>query len=510
MGWTRWLARVLVIGYAMAFAARAVRSEELPKRQPVPGDWVGWALADLVTLPEADRPFVRYVAIPPWGTEQWVPMLSFALNSSVSQASTVVRPEVIANGWMLRIDLRKYSPKKTTIAKTLATWDSLAKIDPYLHVPKENSRVDVAVIAPTVPQDQAVLLAQLTLSAGAVYRADWLLKMLLDTLDGGQYYEFRQLPIDEGENKSLTEFDRYLSGRGVFIKSTREALGERRAAITASDVTGKPRRADFGVSLSGGLWSVTRDIADGGQQAERHPLKNLLDFRDQGREVFVTLPNGMIEYTLFDGQGKLVKEAPPELVRDHNVPPPYTARLRPARSCIVCHNIPTADGWREIANDVQTVLRSGRLDVVADVTGDRTREEVIDELASLYALEVDAADGLLGRARRDYGAAVARTIPAGISFPADASLVSAIGKLVRDVLYDYDYQRIDGRRAALELGYAFPEDVKDPLSMALGPDDPTREVDGIAAYLRAGLRVNRVDFELLYQDLLRQSSGVAR
>jgi hypothetical protein len=422
-----------------------------------------------------------------------------------------VRPEAIANGWMLRIDLRKYSPKKATIAKTLAVWDGLAKIDPYLHVPKENSRADVAVIAPTVPQDQAVLLAQLTLSAGAVYRADWLLKMLLDTLDGGQYYEFRQLPLETDEDvKTLTEFDRYLRGRGVFIRATQDAQGERRAAITASDVTGKPRRADFGLALSGGLWSVTRDIADGGQQAERHPLKNLIEFKDQGREVFVTMPNGMIEYTLFDGQGKLVREAPPELVRDHNIPPPYTARLRPARSCIVCHNTAPADGWREMSNDVQVLLRSGKLDVVADVANlQQSREEVIDQLASLYALEVDAADGLLGRARRDYNAAVARTIPVGIAFPPDASLVSSVGKLVKDVLYDYDYQRIDGRRAALELGYTLPDAAKDPLSTVLGPDDPTREIDGVAAYLRAGLRVNRADFELLYQDLLRQANGRA-
>jgi hypothetical protein len=96
----------------------------------------------------------------------------------------------------------------------------------------------------------------------------------------------------------------------------------------------------------------------------------------------------------------------------------------------------------------------------------------------------------------------------GISFPADASLVSSVGKLVRDVLYDYDYQRIDGRRAALELGYTFDDTVKDPLSKVLGPDDPTREIDGVAAYLRAGLRINRADFEVIYQDLLRQSMEV--
>jgi hypothetical protein len=501
------LAWAMVIGYAIMFAARAALSDELPKRQPTPPDWVGWALADLVTLPEADRAAIRYLAIPPWGNEQWVPMISFALNTSVSQARTIVRPDVIANGWMLRVDMRRFVPDPVARIKTLAVWDGLAKTDPYLHVPKENSRVDVAVIAPTLPQDQAVLLAQLTLSAGAVYRADWFFKMCLDTLDGGQYYEFRQLPLStDAELKDLSEFDRYLRGRGVFLRATQEAGGEQRAAITASDVTGKPRRADVGVGLSGKVWSVTRDIADGGQQAERHPLRNLIDFRDQGREVFVTLPNGMIECTLFDGAGKLVREAPPELVRDHNIPPPYTARLRPARSCIICHNTAPADGWREMPNDVQTILRSGRLDVVADVAdATRTREEVIDQLAGLYGLEVDSPDGLLGRARRDYNAAVARTVPVGIAFPPDVSLVSSIGKLVKDTLYDYDYQRIDGRRAALELGYTFPDSIKDPLSIVLGPDDPTREVDGVAAYLRAGLRVNRADFEVLYQDLLRQS-----
>jgi hypothetical protein len=501
------------IGWALLVAAlsvltRLASADELPKRQPVPGDWVGWALADLVTLPEADRPFVRYVAIPPWGNEQWVPLINFVLNTAVSQASTIQRADVIANGWMMRVDLRRFSPKKNTIAKTLATWDSLAKLDPYLHVPKANSGVDVAVIAPTVPQDQAVLLTQLTLSAGAVYRADWWMAKALDTLDGGAYYEFRQLPTDtDADAKGLTEFDRYLRGRGVFLRATQDAGGERRAALTASDVTAKPRRADFGLGLSGGLWSVTRDIADGGQQAERHPLRNLLDFKDQGREVFVTLPNGMIEYTLFDGNGKLVKEAPPELVRDHNIPPPYTARLRPARSCIVCHNIEKAEGWREFPNDVQTVLKSGRFDVVSDLANlDVSRDEAIDKLAELYALEVDSPDNLLGRARRDYSAAISRCVPIGINFAPDKSLVAQVGQLLRDVLYAYDYERIDGRRAALELGYVIgTDDKRNALDVALGPDDPKREIDGVAAYLRAGLRINRPDFETIYQDLLRQS-----
>jgi hypothetical protein len=504
----------IVAVYTMIAALLAVvLCADPPARQPIPPDWVGWALTDLVQQPEVDRPFLRYLAIPPWGDEKWVPLVNFALNSSVSQASTIQRADVIANGWMMRIDLRRFSPRKNTIAKTLATWDSLAKLDPYLHVPKTNSGVDIAVIAPTVPQDQAVLLAQLTLSAGAVYRADWWLSKALDTLDGGVYYEFRQLPTDtDADSKGLTEFDRYLRGRGVFLRATQDAGGERRAALTASDVTAKPRRADFGLGLSGGLWSVTRDIADGGQKAERHPLRNLLDFRDQGREVFVTLPNGMIEYTLFDGNGKLVREAPPELVRDHNVPPPNTARLRPARSCIICHNIPSADGWREFPNDVRTVLDSGRFDVVSDLANlGITREEAINKLAELYALEVDSADGLLSRARRDYSASIARCVPTGINFEPDKSLVAQIGQLTRDVIYRYDYERIDAKQAALELGYVVPKDFKgNPLDFALKPDNPIREIDGVAAYLRAGLKINRADFEVIYQDLLQQSLEVAK
>lgn len=508
------LAWSLVIGYAIVFAVRAARSEDALKLQPTPPDWVGWALTDLVQQPEDARPYLRYLAIPPWGNEQWVPAITFALNSSVSQASTIVRPDVIAEGWMVRVDLRRFSPKKATIDKTINTWDGLAILDPYLHVPKQNTRLEVAVLAPTVPQDQGVLLANLTLSPGAVYRADWFLSKALDTINGGAYYEFRQLPLEtEKENKDLTAFDRYLRGRGVFLRATADAGGERRTALAVSDVTGKPRRADFGIGLGLGLYSITRDTQDGGQQAERHPLLNLIQGKlgDQGREVFVTLPNGMIEYTLFDGNGNIVNEAPPELVRDHNIPAPYTARLRPARSCIICHNIETADGWREFPNDVITVLKTGRFDVVSDLSKlDITREEAIDKLASLYTFD-DSVDGLIGRARRDYLAAVSRCVPAGIAFAPDKSLVAQIGSRIREILFDYDYKKIDRRQAALELGHAFPDDFKgDPLAAALGPPIANVEINGVSAYLESGVKVNREDFETVYQDLLRRSQSAKR
>jgi hypothetical protein len=157
-------------------------------------------------------------------------------------------------------------------------------------------------------------------------------------------------------------------------------------------------------------------------------------------------------------------------------------------------------------------LKSGRFDVVSDLANlGITREEAIDKLAELYALDVDSADGLLGRARRDYSAAISRCVPTGINFAADKSLVAQVGQLLRDVLYAYDYERIDGRRAALELGYVIgADDKRNALDVALGPDNPTREIDGVAAYLRAGLKINRADFEVIYQDLLRQSLEVSK
>ena len=493
---------LLVVAYLLWLATRAL-SAEPAKRQPTPSDWVGWALTDLVQVPEADRPFVRYLAIPPWGNEQWVPAINFAMNSAVSHASTIRPTTVIANGWMVRVDLRQLVPKKEQLARTLEVWDDLAVKDPYLHVPDQNTNLKVAVIAPTVPQDQAVLLANLSFSAGGVYRADWFLRQALSTIDGGVYYDFRQIPE---KSEKQNQFNAYLSSRGVFVQSTREAGGERRVAMADSGVTGKPRRADFGYSLNGGLWSITRDILDGNITADKHPLRNLVDFKDDGREVFVTLSNGMIEYTLFNNKDELIDEAPPDLVHDYNIPAPNTKRLQPAQSCIFCHNLEKADGWREVANDVKTAIESGRFDVLADISNlGKTREQAIDELAGFYALDLDSADSLLGRARRDYSAAVAKCVPTGIRFDAERSLVAQVSDVLRTILYSYQYDRIDKRRAALELGFEFPPDFKgDPLAEILEPFTSEVEVDAVAAYLLSGVKLTRTSFEPIYQDLLRK------
>lgn len=491
-----WFCAAAIVFSFLSLIVSVARSAEL-ERLPGPADWTGWALSDLVQLPETDRPFQRYLAIPSWGNERWVPALNFGVNTAVSHAQTIHLGTVIANGWMVRYDLRRLSPRAETLARTIATWDSLAKNDPYLHVPASNLDVGIAVVAPVIPADHAAVLANLSLSVGAVYRADWFLVKALSTLNGGVYYDFRQ--VNRKPEKG-TALDTWLSTRGVFVGTTQQVGGERRAAMFRSGVTGKPRRVDLFPTLAGGVGSITRDIKDGNVEANSHPLRNLIQFADDGSEIIVAQPNGLHDYLLADANGNIVDEAPPDLVRDHTIPPPHTSRLQPARSCISCHALEGEDGWRSVRNDVQSLLRS-KLNVFADLSSlNISKDEALDKLAGFYALDIEHADGMLSRARRDYSTAVYRCA-AGIQFDPAKSIVAQVGQLTTSIVHDYDYATVDPGRAALELGFKVPKDFEgDLLEQVFGPVDPTIESDPVVGFLRIGVSVNRSDWETVYQD----------
>lgn len=492
------LSTVLVQGLVIALLssilfAHAVRGAE--QRIATPADATGWALSDVAQLAEIDRPFMRYLWVPSWGNEQWVAALNYGVNTAVSHAQTLHLGTPLANGWLVRYDLRRLCPRPEQLAKALATWDGLALHDPYFHVPDQNIKLGAAVIAPHLEQDQAALLANLSLSAGAVYRADWFLAKALSTLNGGVYYEFRQV---ERQPEKGTALDNWLSKRGLFIATTQAVGGERRAAMFRSGVTGKSRRVDLFPTLAGGLGSITRDIKDGNVEAVSHPLRNLLAFADDGAEIIAAQPNGLLDYVLADAKGNIVDSAPDDLARDHTIPAPFTARLQPARSCISCHSIDREDGWRTVTNDVKTLLGS-RLNVFADFGAGITRDEAVDKLAGLYALDVEHADGLLGRARRDHSAAVFRCA-AGLQFDEQKSIVTQIGQLTTSIVHGYEYDTITPAIAARELGLVGDEK---PLELALGSADETTETDPVIGFLRIGVAVNRSDWETVYGDAAR-------
>ena len=501
------IAFALVVVLLVLLFARSVRGADLPatlERLPGPAEWTGWAIADQAQLSETDRPFQRYLAIPAWGNERWLPALHLTVNTAVSHAQTLHLGTPIANGWMVRYDLRRLVPNAAKLTQTIRTWDELAKQDPYLHVPASNVDLGVAIVSPVIPPEHAATLNNLSLSVGAVYRADWFMVKALSTLNGGAYYDFRQVIRKPEKGSAL---DAWLSQRGVFVGTTQQVGGERRAAMFRSGVTGKARRVDLFPTLAGGLGSITRDIKDGNIEAGSHPLRNLLRFQDDGSEIIVAQPNGLHDYLLANAAGDIVDEAPPELVRDHTIPPPHTARLQPARSCISCHATETSDGWQPVRNDVQALLKSN-LNVFADLSEiGISRDEALDKLAGFYALDVENADGLIGRARRDYSAAVYRCA-AGIRFDESKSVVAQVGQLVTSIIHDYDYAEVTPGRAALELGYRPAKDYQgDVLADVLGPIDPTIEADPVVGFLRIGVAVNRSDFETVFGDMATMAKG---
>ena len=489
---------VLALGALVASLARG------GERVPTTSDAVGWALADVATLPEIDRPFARYLWIPPWGRDTWVAGINFAVNSTASHARVIVAPRVLANGWLVAYDLRRLAPDPPRLAKLLATWDGLATDDPYFHVPAVNTGLRAAVIAPHLDERQAVALAGLSLSTGAIYRADWFLARAMTTIGGGRYYDFRQVTRKPEKGSGL---DNWLSERGLFVGTTQQVGGERRAAMFRSGVTGKPRRIDLFPTLAGGLGSITRDVKDGNVRADSHPIRNLLDFRDDGSEVIVALPNGMLDFLLADARGNIVDEAPPDLVRDHTIPPPHTARLTPMVSCARCHNTQADEGWRVVANDVERLLGS-RLNVFADVGSGLTAEQAADKLAGLYGLPIESADGMLGRGRRDFAAAMARTA-SGFRFDATKSIVAEVSSVATGIFDRYAFDQVTPQQAALELGYrAAGDDKLAPLDAVAGVADAGFAVDPVEGFLRLGVPINRTDFEAIYADMAARSRAV--
>lgn len=475
------------------------------ERVPTPVEAVGWALGDLAVVPDGDRPFQRYLWIPPWGSDKWVPALDFTVNTAVSHATVIQLGTPVANGWLVRYDLRRLAPSQSQFDQLRATWDGLAVQDPYFHVPSTTTGIAAAVIAPQLRQAEAVALSGLSLSTGAIYRADFFVAKAISTLEGGKYYDFLQIPgRGVQRDRAFSAQDQWLATLGVFEATTKSLNGDQRSAIFRSGITGKPRRIDvfYGLGRGGNLCTITHDIADEDVQAGQHPIRNLLAFHDRARELIIERPNGTHAFALTDNRGEFVDSAPDNVARDTTVPPPHTSRLQPAISCIRCHG--PYDGFQPFGNDVQRLL-TGRVDVFADLSGGSlTREQAIDRLAGLYAGQLDEPDAPVGRARRDYAAVCYKLLGPVNPFGAQAEVspVLLLSQTVGEMFATYRYDLVTPSRAALELGLRVP-DVQGStgLEQWLGKQVVGTVVDPITATLLVGLSVNRSDFETVYVDM---------
>lgn len=328
---------------------------------------------------------------------------------------------------------------------------------------------------------------------------------------GGLYYDFAGVKrgtakgTDEDvlyERLGIGSVDAGLTAAKVFDK----LRTDQRVAMFRSLVTGKPRRIDFLPSLSTRpgdaqpIVVVTHDLFDEDIDIDRHPIMNLLNFKDRAREVIWTQPNGLHGFALFNDKGELQDEVPPNVAMDTTIPRPHTQRLQAAIGCIRCHG--TDSGWKPAPNHAQTILKK-RFDIDDDTTA-RSPSDATRRLAGLYTGDLERR--LLPRGRQDYAAAVLRVTGPWDESKDQTDLVKRSAERIGDVHRRYWYDAVDAAKALAELGIEhdgktsavevlekrLPPVLADAEPGRLVPEDPRIEA------LLSGLSIPRSDWDLVY------------
>jgi hypothetical protein len=514
---------------------------------------VSMLIADVSALPEEDRLHQRYIWIPV-PTPAKIAAVNYTVNIACSQSVMIVKPTVIGGGQLLRWDLRRLAPDPADMNRLMGLWEQF-QFEPYFHITK-NQRDALPVNAVAVPPrhgdpigtirfkigdelwfkfpngklfirsgnvwvksdnpflkinskistygshcgiQQSVLLQGLMHTNASVVRYDYFITKALSTLDGGLYYDFVGI---ERNPVGKTAQDAFLESLGANEEVIRKLRSDQRVAMFRSNVTGKPRRIDTfqgsGIRPGSGtgLITITYDLADENVDPATDPIRNLLDFKDDAREVIAERPNGLHIFALFAGDGSLQDSAPDNIVKDHTIPAPHTARLQSAISCIRCHG--PHDGLQPFDNDVQKML-SGLLDVFGDNKSKGTIPDTLDRLAGLYAGDLAKP---INRSKDDYSDAVFKAT--------DGMTVSAISSAVSDIYADYNYKLVDAVKACEELGFDVPESQSIALIAELLPPLQQDEIgispeDPVIGALKAGLKVNRYQWEQVYGDAALRS-----
>lgn len=434
---------------------------------------VAAAALDAGSLGPVEAPHYRYY----WAidqAEEFHDAFAYALNTAASHSPNLYQPERLADGRLIRVDLRRIAPQADDYVRLVAILEGLAGVDPYFHTQgkrkvapykaSDGKTYDFVVgtdLALHTDLQHHLLLTTLTGSAAPILRADWFMVKMLSVLDGGLYYKLRGIEAKPAKGTAEQAFHASL---GVDLKAAANLRSDERLAILESQVTFHPRVIEFlygtnlRPSVGPSLLTITRDHNDGPIDGKRHVFKNLLNYRADGSEQIGTLPNGLPVYALFDADGNLVDSAPGNLVSDrtrlHG-----TTTLEPAGSCIRCHA--SEEGWKSARNDI-ALLTSGNfaLDIFDDESSDVDPQDTIDRLRGLYSGDLEIP------------LRVARTVHAKATFeltggaePAD--VCGFIGKLLNDYA-----GRVTPRIACLEAGYVVSDEMAVETYNAICPPLP--------------------------------------
>lgn len=497
------------ISWLIVFAAIivALLAVECFGAAPRPRDAVDLVHADLLQLQSIglDTQATAYVWCRNPGPESTA-LVSFIANSVISRTALNFPPdqvgspiETIDGGSVIRLDLAGLAPSQRNFSEISAVWDKIKEPQFYLTAAiVEAGKVVVPLFGPHVDQQKGAAIQSLTGRAVPIVSLEALALNSLQAADGGLYYEF--MGIKKSTQQGVSDRDAWLKSKGIDINVVEARRSAQRAAMITSAVTGKVRVIEIfnGSSRLGanqGIVAVTYDPFDESvDDPDFDPFLHLLSFQSDGEEIIFELQNGHLGYVLFNANGDLIDEAPPNLVADHEIPRPYTRRLQPAIGCIRCHAKADEDGWKPFTNEIRDLLAS-----FISVTDDANKgsiPEAIEHVARLYAGRLDKP---IRRAREDHSDAIVECVGNAAREDGTPWQFEDIGAALAELFARQLYTPVSAETACRELGYDPGMNPSQQLAVLLGqPVDGSEDVR--LALLLIGKSINRAQWDQVFID----------
>lgn len=486
---------------------------------PRAADAVPLARADLAQFPPQFHCYFRYLWIPD-GAKSSARIASLALNY-VSRGSVIISfdllengkpgivpPALIANGHLLRVDLRNYAPRDTDQREWMRIWEGFG-FDPMFNLLITKDSVNFAeklaaltpapvpgkpvkpvlgrraldvfrVNAPHLPNSIVDLQAQ-THTCAPIVELGYFLTRALSTIRvkiggiadgttvyenvwGGEYYRLRGIKKAKdvlGKDTKATDLDLFFENLGIGnIKAglTQEKLfdklnSDQRTIAFVSNVTGQPREiTSFHTPAQrvGGSWgAITGDGRNQDVDIGDRAFANVLKPRRVAREGIFPGANGLNIFILVNGEGALQDEVPHEVADDRTIPAPHNQRLE-IHGCLRCHYIDGSDGWKPLPRDHRRMI-AGNLDIFGDLSAGRKAVDfgTVDRLAGLVSDEFDVN---LRQARDDVARNTLRACGSFNKAETQAGIARVAGQKMADLHADYNYVLVDARRMLRTLG----------------------------------------------------------
>lgn len=500
---------------AAATPAAAAAAPSAPAEKPKLPRYVGGdltsltmaAVADLRTLEEKDRPFIRYMSfantpLPEIDCKAEGMMrnpmhyLHAGLNKFINSVSretrlAPVKPVEGTDGALVRIDLRDYgwtfddwaalstgvfTQGAVEAGFSQESWTDLATVYPYAVDPASDSLIAV--------------LADGTGAPVPLLNAAWFVHFASQS----PYYDvLLRLPADIAVLEARMGLDvTDLIRRGEAVRA-----GFVEGSSGVSDHNRMLERHDL---PRGGYYWKSYDFAgsDGRQSLLQHPdgpnwvaglPSGTEPFEHDGGEMIFSLPNGMQGYYLSTAAGERLLVGPTSIVSFRNKPIGKGVEIVNARSCFDCHD----NGIIRKSDEVRSFIESSN----------RYTREQRDVLLEMYVTQ-DQLDDYYTRDISNFVKSLERlgaTQPSAAGIPVSLQAPTpAGGKEIVTLIADMQFENLDLEDVARAF-FLTEEEFRERVR-SMGDPALMQTVDSWIRRIDDGLFVTRAEIEEVWGDLL--------